>query len=153
MKIFGQIVSIQPLGLVVSLPNQLFGHVPITNISSQLTTLLEKIDESEEEPVSEAEDDERLNSSHIPDLFEIFQEGQFIRCVVNAVHAHGSTDISGIGKSRDEVARASRRVELTLAPERINTGVQKSDLRPGFVIIIHNELLSLLLTFFQSFRQ
>ncbi|KAE9388873.1 hypothetical protein BT96DRAFT_1003781 [Gymnopus androsaceus JB14] len=35
MKIFSQIVSIQPLALVVSLPNQLFGHVPITNISSQ----------------------------------------------------------------------------------------------------------------------
>jgi rRNA biogenesis protein RRP5 len=135
MKILGQIVSIQPLGLVVSFPNQLFGHVPITNISSQLTALLETVDESEEEFASDGEDDGGPRTSRVPDLFEIFHEGQYIRCVVNAVHAHGSTDVSGIGKSRDEVVRASRRVELTLAPERVNAGVQKSDLRPGFVSI------------------
>ncbi|KAF9460156.1 hypothetical protein BDZ94DRAFT_1266781 [Collybia nuda] len=133
MKILGQIMSVQPLGLVVSLPNQLFGHVPITNISSQLTTLLENEDKSDEDPVSEDEDEEK-SASHAPDLFQIFEEGQFIRCVVSAVHAPGSTDTSGFGTSRDVVIRNSRRVELTLAPAQVNAGVQKSDLRQGFTI-------------------
>ncbi|KAJ7900149.1 hypothetical protein B0H14DRAFT_2672489 [Mycena olivaceomarginata] len=101
MKILGQIVSVEPLALIVSLPNQLFAHVPITNISSQFTTLLESSMDNEDE---------------------------------ESVHAPGSTDMSGIGKSRDEVVRASRRVELSLVPERVNSGVHKSDLKAGFTI-------------------
>ncbi|KAJ7786117.1 hypothetical protein B0H16DRAFT_1670341 [Mycena metata] len=132
MKILGQIVSIEPLALIVSLPNQLFAHVPITNISSQLTTLLESsMDEDEEK--GEVEEDEG-SSSHVPDLSDIFQVGQYVRAIVTTVHAPGSTDMSGIGKSRDEVARASRRVELSLAPERVNAGVHKSDLKAGFTL-------------------
>lgn len=131
MKILGQIISIEPLALIVSLPNQLFGHVPITNISSQLTSLLENMDEDEQEASS---DNEEANSnSRIPELQDIFRTGQYVRAVVTAVHAPGSTDVSGVGKSRDDVARASRRVELSLLPERVNSGVQKSDLTAGFV--------------------
>jgi rRNA biogenesis protein RRP5 len=131
MKILGQIVSVEPLALIVSLPNQLFAHVPITNISSQLTSRLESsMDEDDEE---EEEDDGLAASSQIPDLSDIFQPGQYVRAVVTTVHAPGSTDTSGLGKSRDQVARASRRVELSLVPERVNAGVQKSDLKPGFV--------------------
>jgi rRNA biogenesis protein RRP5 len=44
MKILGQVVSIGPLALVVSLPNQLYGHVPITQVSSELTSSLESMD-------------------------------------------------------------------------------------------------------------
>ncbi|KAJ7169696.1 hypothetical protein C8R46DRAFT_1265028, partial [Mycena filopes] len=133
MKILGQIVSIQPLALIVSLPNQLFAHVPITNISSQLTTLLESsMDEDEEE--GELEEDEDSPPSRVPDLSDIFQVGQYVRAVVTTVHAPGSTDMSGIGKSRDEVARASKRVELSLTPERVNAGVHKSDLKTGFTL-------------------
>ncbi|KAJ7706378.1 hypothetical protein B0H17DRAFT_1192865 [Mycena rosella] len=134
MKILGQIVSVEPLALIVSLPNQLFAHVPITNISSQLTALLESsMDEDNEE--EELEDDEDSPShSRIPELSDIFHPGQYIRAVITTVHAPGSTDMSGIGKSRDEVARASRRVELSLVPERVNAGVHKSDLKTGFTL-------------------
>ncbi|KAF8222115.1 hypothetical protein L208DRAFT_1324246 [Tricholoma matsutake] len=131
MKILGQIVSIQPLALIVSLPNQLFAHVPITNISSQLTELLEQEGEESEEE----EEEGQPRKSRVPTLFEIFQEGQYIRAVVSAVHAHGSTDITGIVKSRDEVVKASRRVELSLVPERVNSGVQKSDLSADFATV------------------
>ncbi|RDB29525.1 rRNA biogenesis protein RRP5 [Hypsizygus marmoreus] len=132
MKILGQIVSIQPLALIVSLPNQLFAHVPITNISSQLTSVLEGMDESEEEQDDEEDEEAPSQKSRIPDLSEIFHEGQYVRAVVTAVHAQGATDVSGISKSRDEVARSSRRVELSLLPERVNAEVQKGDLKPGF---------------------
>jgi rRNA biogenesis protein RRP5 len=132
MKILGQIVSVEPLALIVSLPNQLFAHVPITNISSQLTGLLESsMDQDNDE--EELEDDEGSGSSRIPELSDMFHPGQYVRAIVTAVHAPGSTDMSGIGKSRDEVARASRRVELSLVPERVNAGVHKSDLKAGFV--------------------
>lgn len=138
MKIFGQIISIFPLALIVSLPNQLFGHVPITNISAQLTDLLEKAQEDDDD------DDDRssLYSSRIPDLSEIFHVGQYVRAVVATVHASGSTDASGVGKSRDEAARASRRVELSLIPERVNVGVLKSDLKANFVCAWLNDWAS-----------
>ncbi|KAJ7431840.1 hypothetical protein B0H11DRAFT_839096 [Mycena galericulata] len=135
MKILGQIVSIEPLALIVSLPNQLFAHVPITNISSQLTNLLESsMDEDNEEQEQGDDDDSAPSPSRIPELSDIFHPGQYIRAIVTTVHAAGSSDTSGIGKSRDEVARASRRVELSLVPERVNAGVHKSDLKAGFTL-------------------
>ena len=48
MKVLGQIASIQPLALIISLPNQLMGHVPITQVTSQLTSRLESMHEQEE---------------------------------------------------------------------------------------------------------
>lgn len=130
MKILGQIVSVQPLALVVSLPNQLLGHVPITQISTILTNILETMDE--DEPPSD--DDEGGNKmSRVPDILSMFTPGQYVRAVVTAVHAAGSTDALGIGKTWDETAKASRRVELSLSPDRINNGVLRGDLRAGFV--------------------
>ncbi|KAJ7596847.1 hypothetical protein C8J56DRAFT_918480 [Mycena floridula] len=128
MKIFGQIVSILPLALVISLPNQLLGHVPITAISSEFTSLLEKMD------VDEVDDDASISDASIPDLSDIFQLGQYVRAVVTAVHATGSTDTSGIGRAHDELIRASRRVELALNPERVNAGLAKTDLKSNFTL-------------------
>ncbi|KAH9947721.1 hypothetical protein B0H21DRAFT_852620 [Amylocystis lapponica] len=124
MKILGQVVSVQPLVLIVSLPNQLFAHVPITQISSQLTSILEILDADEDSP---APDEEEENpKARIPDLFEIFQPGQYVRAVVTAVHAPGSTDVAGLGRSRDELQKASRR--------KVNMDVAKADLRTGFTL-------------------
>ncbi|OBZ78635.1 rRNA biogenesis protein RRP5 [Grifola frondosa] len=132
MKILGQVVSVQPLALIVSLPNQLFAHVPITQISSELTGLLETMDEDGEPSAPEDEED-TSSKSKIPDLFEIFHPGQYVRAVVTAVHASGSTDVSGLGRARDEVQKSSRRVELSLVPEKVNEGIAKADLQPGFL--------------------
>lgn len=134
MKIIGQVFAVEPLALIVSLPNQLFAHVPITNISIQLTHALETMEEAEMYP-SDKEDDD-TSPSRVPDLFELFQPGQYVRAVVTAVHAPGATDVSGLGRARDEVQKASRRIELSLVPEKVNEGVAKSDLRAGFVRIL-----------------
>ncbi|KAF8167718.1 hypothetical protein B0H34DRAFT_645870 [Crassisporium funariophilum] len=136
MKIFGQIVTILPLALIVSLPNQLYAHVPITNISSQFTELLERMDQ-ELDSVSEENDEEEENEAskfRVPELAEIFKVGQYVCAVVSAVHAPGASDVTGVGRSRDETSRASRRIELSLVPERVNAGVQKSDLQAGFTL-------------------
>jgi rRNA biogenesis protein RRP5 len=68
MKIFGQIVSILPLALIVSLPNQLYGHVPITNISSQFTELLERLDAQEVR--SNDEDESKKMKTPLPLIFQ-----------------------------------------------------------------------------------
>jgi len=134
MKVLAQVASIQPLALIVSLPNQLMGHVPITQVTSQLTSRLESMHEQDEPSDIESVDDEESDSqTEVPDLFQLFHVGQYVRAVVTNVHASGATNVSGIGKSRDDAAKASRRIELSLVPKTVNSGVLKADLKPGFV--------------------
>lgn len=135
MKLLGQIASIQPLVLIISLPNQLMGHVPITQVTSQLTSRLESMHEQDEPSDTESVDDEESDSqTEVPDLFQLFHTGQYVRAIVTNVHASGSTDVSAIGKLRDEAAKASRRIELSLVPKTVNSGVLKTDLKPGFTL-------------------
>lgn len=145
MKIFGQVIAILPLALIISLPNQLFAHVPITNISAQFTELLERMESQEFETNLEEDDEEeeRQSKLQVPELSEMFKVGQYVRAVVSAVHPPGASDTSGIGRSRDDASRASKRVELCLIPERVNFGVQKSDLKSGFARIILVQCLKL----------
>lgn len=135
MKILGQVMSIEPLALIVSLPNQLLAHIPITNISPQLTQALETMDDDRSSTHSEEDDEEEDGKPGIPDLLEIFRPGQYVRAVVSAVHAQGSTDFAGFSRSRDETHKASRRVELSLLPGKVNEGVVKSDFKQGYVRI------------------
>jgi rRNA biogenesis protein RRP5 len=141
MKLFGQIVSIEPLALIVSLPNQLLAHVPVTNITPQLTNLLETMDEDVSMASEESDEEEAGPSrrSRIPELSEIFSVGQYVRSVVTAVHAAGSTDTFGLGRARDDTHKASRRVELSLSPEKVNMGIVKTDLKPGFVSVMNSQ--------------
>ena len=69
MKVFCQVLAVNPYTLVVSLPNQLLGHLPITQVSTQFTSLLEAADGSSDE------DDEESPSSDIPDLRDMFEVG------------------------------------------------------------------------------
>ena len=135
MKILCQIVSVEPLSLIVSLPNQLFGHIPITQISSGFTTLLEKIDESADEEDEESEDEDGTSKPRhkIPDLVDLFTPGQYLRAIVTGVHASGTTDKFGSGRPKDNNQRVSRRVELSIEPHKVNGGVVVKDLTPGFV--------------------
>ena len=132
MKILCQIVSVEPLSLIVSLPNQLFGHIPITQISSEFTALLEKIEESVDEEDEEEEDD--ISKQHqLPNLADVFAPGKYLRAVVTEVHAPGTTENFGIGRPKDGSQRVSRRVELSVEPHKVNHGIAVKDLTPGFV--------------------
>ncbi|KAF9566135.1 nucleic acid-binding protein [Agrocybe pediades] len=133
MKIFGQVTAILPLALIVSLPNQLFAHVPITNISPLFTERLER-EEEESESEDDEEDEEKFMKNVLPDLSDLFTVGQYVRGVVSAVHQPGASDVSGIGRSRDAMSKASKRIELSLAPDQVNSGLQKSDLKAGFTL-------------------
>lgn len=133
MKILGQIVSILPMALIISLPNQLLGHVPITQISTYITHCIDAMDEDNGSVEGESDNEEK---SDVPDLSGIFQPGQYVRTVVTAVFATAPTDVPVIGRTRDGTVKASRRVELSLTPDKVNSGVQKSDLRAGFVSVL-----------------
>jgi rRNA biogenesis protein RRP5 len=97
--------------------------------------LLESMEEDVDgESYGEDEDeDEDEFKTRPPSLSELFHPGQYIRAIVTAVHAPGTTNATGIAKARDEASKASRRVELSLVPGCVNVDVHKADLRPGFV--------------------
>lgn len=145
MKILCQVVATYPLAVIVSLPDQLYGHIPITQISSQFTSALEAAEEDgESEEDSEDEDEETNVDSEQggrkrgpPDLMEIFHVGQHLRAIVTAVRPAGTTEGGSFSYARDDVERTSRRVELSLIPSQVNASVQKADLQRGFVRIIY----------------
>ena len=143
MKILGQVMSILPLAIVVSLPNQLFAHVPITQITSQLTERLESTDTVEDE---ELDDDNPESFSQVPDLTSLFHVGQYIRAIVISVHASSTTDVAGLGRARDDAIKASRKVELSLLPQKVNIGVRKADLKAGYVSSSSNAMGDPLIT-------
>jgi rRNA biogenesis protein RRP5 len=115
------------------------GHVPITNISTQLTARLEAMQDADIASSAGSEDEaeeEEGPGKAAPELFELFRVGQYVRAVVSTIHAPGTTsDAAGLGqRARDDAEKSSRRVELSLVPERVNSGVAKADLKPKFTI-------------------
>ncbi|QRV97232.1 rRNA biogenesis protein RRP5 [Ceratobasidium sp. AG-Ba] len=129
-KLFGTITSILPLALIVSLPNQLMGHVPIINISSQLTSRLESSPSRSSSPSSEEEEEEE-EETDIPSLTQLFSPGQYVSCIVKQVRpATGSIDFGA--RPRDESEKAARKVELSIRPGDVNAGVGAGDLSVGF---------------------
>lgn len=137
--VLAQIVQILPLELVLSLPNQLLGHVPITNISPYYTERLEhEADESDER----SEDDEDGASSNgenasgkVPSLNDMFEVGQYVRAsVVNVLPARTTAHNASIGtkwQRASEDWRASRRCELSLYPDLVNAGIRAEDMKSG----------------------
>ncbi|CEL57234.1 rRNA biogenesis protein RRP5 OS=Saccharomyces cerevisiae (strain ATCC 204508 / S288c) GN=RRP5 PE=1 SV=1 [Rhizoctonia solani AG-1 IB] len=129
-KLLGQITSILPLALIVSLPNQLMGHVPIVNISSQLTSRLEATPSNPSESGDEEDEEE---DDGVPSLSQMFKPGDYVSCTVKQVRPVSSTIDFG-AKPRDEEEKAARRVELSIRPSDVNVGVGAGDLRTGFNI-------------------
>lgn len=121
----------------------MLGHIPITNISSLFTERLEKIDnpsnhndddDEGEEVEDEDEENEEANSSKdLPDLEEMFHIGQYLTAIVEEVRPSGARGSLSFSRSRDETTKGAKRVELSIAPEKVNAGAAKRDLVPGFV--------------------
>ncbi|KAJ4304261.1 rRNA biogenesis protein rrp5 [Collariella sp. IMI 366227] len=108
--VLGTVCAINPLGLVIALPNNLIGHVPITAISESLTQKLQASAEKEEEEDSDDED------SGDVDLKSLFQIGQYVRAYVTS-----TLDESTPGKSK-------RHIGLSLEPAHANTGMSEQDI-------------------------
>ncbi|KAI8966758.1 nucleic acid-binding protein [Daldinia sp. FL1419] len=107
--VLGQVAEINPLELILSLPNNLSGHVPITAISDVLN---EKI---AAEAANEEDDDEADEDSL--DLQNIFKIGQYLRAYVT----------STIDESTATSTKPRKRIELSLRPALANTGLSSQD--------------------------
>lgn len=148
--LLAQIIAILPLELIVSLPEQLLGHIPITNISSTFTKRLE----ADVEASSDEEDDEddeaseagsdlgegTSSNSKVPNLSDMFQVGQYVRASVVKVSPAKATSALlstyGAGSRRgNEDWKGSRRCELSLEPLLVNAGVSHGDLKAGGLVL------------------
>ncbi|PVF94509.1 hypothetical protein CPB86DRAFT_43532 [Serendipita vermifera] len=147
MRVLAQVIGITPLSAIVSLPHQLLGYIPIDKISSDLNIAMDKLMEKDantsEGSESENGEGEEEDTEHaIPTLEEIFHPGQYVRAIVTTVHPQGinlapsdnSEAAINLGKPRNELERASRRVELSLLPEQVNKGITGKDLVKDFTL-------------------
>ncbi|KAG8918796.1 rRNA biogenesis protein rrp5 [Tulasnella sp. 417] len=132
LKVLAQVTSVKPLALVVSLPGQLHGHVPITSISPTYSALLDK------EAASSSEDgkmDQDEPSIFAAELSEMYSVGGFVRVVVTHVHAEGEKARPQLGErpSNDEEWQCGK-IELSLVPQKVNEGLTQDDLVSGVMV-------------------
>ncbi|PLW31843.1 hypothetical protein PCANC_17210 [Puccinia coronata f. sp. avenae] len=132
IKLAGMIIQVRPLELIVALPGQLVGHVPITEISSYYTERLQQTVEEEEEEESQhsSSSDSDHNPNSLKGLDEMFTVGQWIRCSVVKTTAEITKDNLRVSP----LVRSALRVTLTLDPVHINSGIDKSDLQNGMTL-------------------
>ncbi|KAE8209720.1 hypothetical protein CF327_g6323 [Tilletia walkeri] len=154
------ILAIHPYALVLSLPGQLLGHVPITAISPTFTDRLQSLaDAYEEDDENDSEEDDEdsddnsdeenddqpkkrgsKRSSDAPELRDLYTVGQWVQATVTNVLSGGAYKAaisnSDGQRSREggEYERESRRVELSLDPSLFNQGVLVEELGQGYVL-------------------
>jgi rRNA biogenesis protein RRP5 len=105
----GQVTDISHQDIVLALPNNLVGYVPLTAVSDKLNERLEKLMKDDEEGEGAAdEDDEDFEDVHLEDMFTV---GQYLRACVTA--------------TTDDTARARKRLELSIDPKLVNKGLTK----------------------------
>ncbi|KAI0014056.1 nucleic acid-binding protein [Xylariaceae sp. FL0662B] len=107
--VLGQVTEINSLDIVLALPNNLFGHVPITAISDVLN---ERIAAEADDDGDEDDVDDDL------DLKKLFHVGQYVRAYVT----------STIEESTATSAKPRKHIEMSLRPEHTNTGLSSQDI-------------------------
>ncbi|KAK9386774.1 hypothetical protein V1515DRAFT_587107 [Lipomyces mesembrius] len=125
--VLGQISQINAYDIALSMPNNLTGYIPITNISEQISTKLDAIEQdSDDVPAASDEENEHrdiskkeINEDQIPDLKALFRVGQWLRAIVTERQ-------SGTGdKGR------KKHIELSVKPEAVNSIIDREDLTKG----------------------
>lgn len=116
----GCITKIKDLELIVALPSQIIGVVPITEISEQVSAAVERI--AGDNDNDEDEEDEGEEEQGLPSLYKLFRVGQFVQCRVVRVQMADPSD-----------KRTKTHVELTMRPEAVNRDVAKVDVTEGSV--------------------
>ncbi|KAI1393868.1 nucleic acid-binding protein [Hypoxylon trugodes] len=110
--VLGQVSEINPLEIVLSLPNNLSGHVPITAVSDALNERIAAEAVGEEEEEEEEPEDDGLDPKNL------FKIGQYLRAYV----------MSTIDESTASSAKPRRHIELSLRPALSNTGLSSQDI-------------------------
>ncbi|WWC95372.1 hypothetical protein V866_002234 [Kwoniella sp. B9012] len=134
--VLARVHTVLPLHLILSLPNNLLAHVPITEISTTLTNLLTAeeamaLDSNKEEGEEEEESD---SESSAPDLSQLFFPGQYFPAkVLNVYPTASQSFVSQYPVT--ETTRLAARVEVTLIPEKVGSEVSKKDIEKGYLLV------------------
>ncbi len=141
MRILGQVIEIYPSHVVISLPNQMLGHIPLPQITSQLTERIENLpeegdSEDEENESGDEEEAPEAAAKRIPELQDIFRAGKYVHTIVTTVHAAGTTaPNTNLVKPKNDADRGSRRIVLSTVPKEINGELSGKDLVAGYVSV------------------
>ncbi|KAF1832627.1 nucleic acid-binding protein [Decorospora gaudefroyi] len=123
--VLGQIIDISHQDLVLALPNNLVGYVPLTAVSDRLNQRLEKSLREDDANNDDGSDDE--DAEHV-DLRDMFSVGQYVRACIMATN--------------DDSARAKKRLELSIEPKLVNKGLTKRKIPVNSMIqasVVSNE--------------
>lgn len=114
--VLGQVSQINRHDIALSLPNNLTGFVPLTEISEKFTEYIEDLmaEDDEAEGTSEAKD---------VDLQSYFYLGQYLRAYVVSTM---EDTVSG--------SKGRRHIELSINPRQANSGLKKVDLVAGSMV-------------------
>ena len=137
-RLLCNVLAVHPLALVVSMCDQLVGHVPVTHISQahteRLQSALDQEDAGEDAEKDEEDSDAEGSGSRAPELRDMYQVGQWVRaCVEHVAPAHSKRQW-GTGREGGEYERESQRVQLTLEPSVVNEGITPDDLSAGYLL-------------------
>lgn len=119
--VLGIVKQINKMELILSLPDNLVGYIPITNISKEQVKLLEQYDDQEESSEEEVDSDDEDNDdgksilpkqeTPFPQLEDRFVVGQYLRAKVV--------------KNSNE--KQKKRIELSLEPENANSPMEEKE--------------------------
>jgi rRNA biogenesis protein RRP5 len=133
-KILARIHSVLNLHLILSLPNQLLAHVPITEISNSLTHLLTKDEKDSNSDISmkEEESDSDDEESSVPELHQLFRPGQYVLTTLTQSFVSESSNKAFLTLyPPSEAIRLASRLEMSLVPEKVNKEVSRLDVVKG----------------------
>lgn len=122
------VLAVHPLALILSLPNQLLGHVPITSISTIYTQRLQDSadldmdsgadsDSEADETISNIKNQATSNSLSPPELIDLYSPGQWVTASVVSINSPASLKAStstgfGGGREGSEYERESKEWNL-----------------------------------------
>jgi rRNA biogenesis protein RRP5 len=133
-RVLGRIHTILPLHLVISLPNNLLAHIPITEISSTLTALLSAEEAAMSVSDDEGDEEDVEKSGSAPELSQLFSVGQYFPARVVATYPSANQAFMS-QYPVSETTRLAARVEMSLIPEKVNGEITKADLEKGYVLV------------------
>jgi len=133
--LLSRIHAIYPMHLVLSLPSQLYAHVPLTSLSAPLTARLSAAASSSSSSSHGDDADEEEEEDDVPPLDELFAVGDWYPTSVVRLYAAGESAPPALEgwKPRDGAERDCRRVECSLDPRVVNDGLARVDVEAGFV--------------------
>ncbi|CAG8732897.1 1857_t:CDS:2, partial [Acaulospora morrowiae] len=116
--IFGQIIKINSLDIIVSLPNQMKGIVKVTHLSDQISQRISEI-------ASLGEDD---NENSLLNLSRLFNVGQWVRCMVTGLIRRDDASNGALKHNQHNI------IELSLMPKDVNRDIGPADISKGFIV-------------------